>query len=290
MSTKTKHRSRGHGPKSQGSSSKSASSPSAPTSFLFISNELPTNDKPEELGSMEARYVDGRWRPPRDIRGFKPQQPGWVYRWTDGVVSSASDYAWNQYDTIANTANGRIWNTCTQDVPEYYRAATVFYCNRFDLFFTSRVDASMRNLATADLEDDWHPLTFSHSHNISRLEHAGAQPHLDVHAAPWIDQLLPNSYRRQSSSHDHAHRGLAGVLPIAVSLVAFSCANRNDLHEALIGDYAWYGGEWRGHRRPSGCVPERGFVTTIYLDPENPEGSTADILFDLEYGRTPIFR
>lgn len=31
-------------------------------------------------------------------------------------------------------------------------------------------------------------------------------------------------------------------------------------------------------------------VVTIYLDPENPEGSTPDSILDLEGGPTPIFR
>lgn len=219
---------------------------------MFICNELPTNDNPEHQGSIQARYVDGRWRPPREVRGFFQQAPGWVYRWSDGVVSFASDYAWSSRNTIPGTADGRIYNASMDVFPEYYRAATVFYCNRFDLFFTTRGDASTKNMDQADIEDDWYPLTFSHDHHITRLEHAGDQHHLDVRAASWIDQLLPNNYRRSSPSHDTVHKGLGGVLPIAVSLVAFSCETRDELHRVLMEDMAWNGRTWRPHSRPSG--------------------------------------
>lgn len=196
--------------------------------------------------------MDGRWRPPREVRGFFQQNPGWVYRWADGVVSVATDYAWSSRDIIPGVAGGTIYNTSTGVFPEYYRAATVFYCNRFDLFFTARGDASVKNMDQADIEDDWHPLTFSHDHHITRLEHVGDQPHLDVRAASWIDQLLPNNYRRSSSSHDAHHKGLGGNLPIGVSLVAFSCGDRDAFHRVLMEDTAWYGRTWRAHPRPTG--------------------------------------
>lgn len=146
-------------------------------SFLFVVNELPTNDHASDAGSVIARYINGRWRPPRVTRGYFQQEPGLVYRWADGVVSEAPNYTWSSKDLIPGIADGRIYNADKQCFPSYYRATTLFYCNRFDLFFSTKGDASMY------IEDDYRPLTFSHDRGISRLEHAGEWPHLDVREA-----------------------------------------------------------------------------------------------------------
>lgn len=221
------------------------------TSFLFIVNELATNDHPEHERSITARNVDGRWRPPREIRGFFKQAPGRVYRWSDGIVSVAHNYIWSSKDTILGVADGRIYDPASHCFPEYYRGATMFYCNRFDLFFSARGDASTRNMEQADSEDDWYPLTFSHDYDLTRLEHSGDEAHVDASEASWIDQLVPNNYRKPSSKHDSIHKGLAGCIPIAISLEAFSCENRGELHSVLIKDKAWARRTWYGHNRSS---------------------------------------
>ncbi|EPE34241.1 hypothetical protein GLAREA_07254 [Glarea lozoyensis ATCC 20868] len=276
--------------KAQGSSSRPTPS-SPPVSFLFIVNELPTNDNPEHEGSVEALYVDGRWRPPVDIRGFFAQEPGAVYRWKDGTITRASEFGWStQQLGQPPYADGTIFRTYNgfTDYPTYYRAATVFYCNRFDLFFTARGDASVRNIRTCDPEEGWHPLTFHHDGRITRAEHAGDQAHTRVREADWITQLIPTNYR--AASGNTTSGGLAGLLPIVISLVAFSCTDPYQLDEILMVDRAWRGHRWHGHRRDTGRIGGRGVITTVYLDPDNPEGSNPNTLWDVEYGNTPIFR
>ncbi|KAN0099623.1 hypothetical protein V8E51_013398 [Hyaloscypha variabilis] len=267
------------------------------TSFLFIVNELPTNDNPETPGSIPARYVNQRWHPPNTIRGFFAQVPGHVYRWNNGIVSLADGYNWTarpvQGHGGAPLANGTI---CRLDSygqtiwPEYFRAATVFYCNHFDNFFTTRGDAGTREMAaSADAGDWWQPLSFFHDHDISYVDHAGDQEFLAVRTATWIEQLLPRVYRR----HQHggpAHGGLAGLLPIIIALVAFSCTNITELYRVLIDDRSWSGHRWRPHERESGRFEGRGMVVTVFLDPENPVGSTMERVRQIEDGRTPIFR
>ena len=227
-----------------------------PPSFLFIVNELPTNDNPEVEGNIEPRMVNGRYNPPEVARGFLAQTPGSVYRWKDGIVNTAPGYIWSAQQ-VEGYANGTIYANSTTGIvwPQYYRAATVFYCNHFDKFFTARGDASTRNISATDTEpeDTWQPLSFLHDdyNHISYVQHAGDQEFLAVRHASWIDQLLPNTYRRHSKDGP-ANGGLAGLLPIIVALVAFSCTNRDELYRVLINDRAWRGHRWVPHHRETG--------------------------------------
>lgn len=228
--------------------------PGPPTSFLFIVNEQPTNDDPDIPGSVRPRDSHGRYLPPDTSRGFLAQDPGHVYRWTDGVVSEAPGYVWlAQQVGDPPYANGTIYANSTTGVvwPQYYRAATVFYCNHFNKFFTTRGDASARNIIELKSEDSWHPLSFRHENNISYLEHAGDQEFLAVREASWIEQLLPNTYRRHTKEGP-ANGGLAGLLPIVIALIAFSCRNRYNLYRVLIDDRSWRGHRWVPHQRETG--------------------------------------
>jgi len=228
----------------------------APPSFLFIVNDLITNDSPERDGSVPQRLIHGRWHPPQVIQGFFEQQPGFVYRWKDGVITFADGYTWTNTQTIGSPpyANGRIWATASTGAtvwPEYYRAATVFYCNRFDKFFTTRGDAGTKNMANLGPEDWWQPLTFFHgSNNISYVDHAGDEEHAAVRKASWIEELLPNAYRREDR-HGLESGGLSGLLPIVIALVAFSC-RKGDFDRVLRTDRAWRGHRWVPHGRESG--------------------------------------
>jgi hypothetical protein len=224
-----------------------------PVSFLFIVNELPTNDDPDDRGSISPRRVHGRWHPPEWAQGFLAQRPGNVYRWTDGNITLASNYAWDPRP-VDGYANGAIWATTTTDDivwPRYYRAATVFYCNNFDKFFTTQGDASTRDIATADPEYQWQPLTFLHQNNNSHVEYAGDQEHLAVTEASWINQLMPNVYRRDESIEGPNFGGLSGILSIVIALVAFSC-RAQDLDNVLRTQRAWRGRRWVPHNRRSG--------------------------------------
>jgi hypothetical protein len=228
-------------------------------SFLFIVNELPTNDNPEVPGSVPPRIYNGRYYPPDVARGFFAQDPGHVFRWSDGVVSAAPGYIWEARQVQAHDgsvlANGTIYANSTTGLvwPVYHRAATVFYCNHFDKFYTARGDASARDISAPDQppEDSWHPLSFLHNNNISYVQHAGDQNYLAVRQAAWIEQLLPRTYRRHERDGP-ANGGLAGLLPIVIALIAFSCRNRDELYRVLINDRAWRGHRWVPHDRETG--------------------------------------
>ncbi|TVY52233.1 hypothetical protein LCER1_G006838, partial [Lachnellula cervina] len=286
--------SRGHSSSKAHNSSSTAAAPVPtwpPVSFLFIVNELPTNDDQEAPGSVETQFANGRWRPPVEMAGYFPQTPGSVYRWFNGVVSLAEGYQWvarpignpvSAHGTIvANRPQPQMW-------PNFYRAATVFFCNRFDQFFTARGDASTRDMRAEGPEDGWHPLAFQHENGISRADHAGSHEHLAVRSASWINQLLPNAYRRESS-HGSNQGGLGGLLPIVIALIAFSCNGRDDLYRVLLHDRAWVGNTWTPHARATGRISRRGLVCTVFLDPDNTQGSTYETVQAVEEGNVPIF-
>jgi hypothetical protein len=227
-----------------------------PPSFLFVVNGLPTNDNyPETAGSVPPRTVHGRWHPPDVARGFFAQDPGQVYRWQNGVVTAAPAYLWSAQQVGPPYANGTIYANSTTGIvwPPCHRAATVFYCNNFDMFFTARGDASARDISApqTEPEDTWQPLSFLHENNISYVDHAGDQEYVAVRQASWIEQLLPNTYRRQTRDGP-ANGGLAGLLPIIIALIAFSCRNREDLRRVLINDRSWRGHRWIPHQRETG--------------------------------------
>ena len=227
--------------------------PSVP-SFLFIVNELPTNDNPDVAGSIPARMFDQRYYPPEVARGFLAQIPGYVFRWKDGVVTPAPGYTWSAQDV--GYAQGRIYATSTTGIvwPDYYKAATVFYCNHFTKFYTARGDASTRDISAPQTapEDTWQPLLFLHDHNnVSYVQHTGEEEFLAVRHASWIEQLFSNTYRRHSKGGP-ANGGLAGLLPIVIALIAFSCLGRDELYHALITDRSWRGHRWVPHERETG--------------------------------------
>lgn len=84
--------------------------------------------------------------------------------------------------------------------------------------------------------------------------------------------LLPKNYQKRdeendSNEHDSGHKGSGGLLPIAISLVAFSCQNRENLHHVLVEDKVWRDGKWHRHNRITGrkyiTTRKTGFVQSI---------------------------
>ena len=166
-----------------------------------------------------------------------------MFRWKGGEVIEAPGYIWTA-QPIGNPpyANGAIYvNTETGVIwPQYYRAATVFYTNHFSKFLTVRGDANMGNMSMSDWEPDhWQRLAFDHGHNnLSLVQHAAEHDFLAVREASWIEQLLPRTYRRKDYSGRASGRRSAGLLPIIIALVAFSCTGRRELRRILIEDRA----------------------------------------------------
>ena len=171
---------------------------------------------------------------------------------------------------------------------------------------TATGDASTRHMAlSADPGNRWWPLTFRHHGALSRVEEVGEEQYLAGTGAPFIADFGLGAYNNR---HAPASGGLAGNLAALVALIAFSCES-DQLDNVLIHDRAWRRHRWRGHDRPDGreltygCSPayanaspgvdERGVVAMIYLDPENPIGSTSTeegTLYSLEWGQGALLQ
>jgi hypothetical protein len=193
--------------------------------------------------------------PPIIPQGYLAQEPGSVYRWSNGNISRASNYQWTHVpigDPVY--ANGTIYCTLPDGGvlwPAYFRAATIFYCNHFSMFYTTPGDASTKELAQYQEHENWWPLSFFHQDNRSYLDHCGEEDFSAVRNAAWIDELLPKAYRCPRADGP-TQGGLSGLLPIIIALLAFSCTDRNELHKILIEDRVWRGHKWYPHKRRTG--------------------------------------
>ncbi|ESZ98584.1 hypothetical protein SBOR_1034 [Sclerotinia borealis F-4128] len=246
------------------------------TSFLFNVNELPINDDPDNGGVAPRANVNGRWIPPIYRAGFLAQIPGRMFRWADGYITDAGyEYRW---------FGGDGWNSDNQML-QHYRSTTLFWCNEFTQFQMMEVDASTLDVATSDFPNNrWYPLTFLYDGALSRVSAALEEQYLAGRDGAWVGQLGLQSYRHR---RNRPTNGLAGNLGTIVALVAFSCHDDRSLYNVLINHMAWRR-QWRPHTAEHGRLHERGVVGNIYLDPENPNGSTNDTLYRLEWEDGPM--
>lgn len=265
------------------------------TSFLFNVNELHVNEDPENGGRPPRVNENGRWVPPIYRDGFLPQTPGRMFRWTNGYVEYAgTDYGW---------LNGQGFAYLNDEMLQHYGSTTLFWCNEFTQFQMMEADATTIDIATSDFPyNRWYPLTFRYERTLSRVSSSVEEQYLAGRDGTWIAQLGLQTYRHRSN---HPTEGLAGNLATIVALVAFSCTDEDTLYDVLVNNLAWRG-QLRIYDAEHGSKlsnpgrtriiktltkigrPERGVVSNIYLDPENPHGSTYDALRRLEWMDGPI--
>jgi len=250
--------------------SHSASSRSA-TSFLFAVNELHVNEEPGNGGVPPRATEDGRWIPPVYRGGFYPhgQTPQVIYRWSNGGINTATGYSWY-------IGNG--WNPGNSQLEEYRTTAT-FYCSPFIHFLTANVDPTVTDIEGAPFGTHrWFPLTFRHEGALSRVEESGEEYLAGTHA-DWIRELGLSAY---NNYHAPQSDGLAGNIAAIIALVAFTCRSAS-LDTILLRDNAWRNYRWRGHNHHHGRTNRRGLLVNIYYDPENPQGSSYETLYNLEW-------
>lgn len=255
-------------------------------------NTLPINDDPGNGGVVPRSDPDGRWLPPTLGAGFHPQIPGQMYRWRDGVV----DKVGVKYQLY----QGNWWFHADPDPVQltHYRSATTFFCNSWHHFQTFQGDASGCDIERMPFPGNrWYPLTFRHERGLSRIDYVGEEQSLAAYGGGWVDELGLTAYNYTGPDPEvdvappppPPSEGLAGNLSILIALIAFSCRNR-DLDAVLLHDRAWRRRQWRNHGRPNGRSRGRGKVVNVYLDPENPQGSTDTTLYELEWTGAAIIR
>lgn len=266
-------------------------------------NSLPVNEDPNNEGVPPRADPNGYWVPPIYGTGYSAQVAGQLYRWSNGEVSAAG----SNYQLY----EGNWWGPGPVQLT-YYRSATTFYCNPWSQFSTFDGDPSIfENIEVAPFpRNRWYPLAFHHEEGLSRVDFVGEGQSLAApsRGAGWVNQLGLLSYEGQDPEAPGL-QGLGGNLALLIALVAFSCRS-GDLNTVLLGDRAWRHYNWRGHHRPHGrkCIhikcltlasavidyvagqDRRGKVVTIYLDPENPQGSTQTTLHELEWTSGAVLR
>jgi len=151
-------------------------------------------------------------------------------------------------------------------------------------------DATTQDMETAAPPDNrWYPLSFHNVNGVSRVMVALDDQYLAGNRAWWIERLGLESYRSLERTRPVEANGLGGRIATILGLVAFSCRDANDLYTILTSR------DWcrrlRVHNRAHhGRRHERGVVVNVYLDPDNPVGSTPATLEHLEWHGDPILR
>lgn len=227
-------------PTAKAKSDSEAQRPTAPTSFLFVVNELVCNENFQQADNF------GRWLPPQQPGGYASQVVGRIYRWTDGDVSIAQGYRWE---------NRRAYTPGNAELV-IHDYMTTFYCNNFLRFLTAPGDATTRNFATADVPNDrWYTLSFdNNSSPIARLDYTASDGYMEGYGSTgtFVDELGIGPYMdNEAEPQDPPLDGLAGKLAMLIALIAFSC-RPGDLHQVLTHDRAWRHRRWAGHPRNHG--------------------------------------
>ncbi|KAL8966994.1 MAG: hypothetical protein Q9183_003118 [Haloplaca sp. 2 TL-2023] len=157
-----------------------------------------------------------------------------------------------------------------------------------DHFLAVPFDAETRHVA--EVYGGWKTLSFNHIYSpgtnttCSAIDLAGESQRL---AAPgsnaWLPQLVPRIYNFDANfaASQAPSGGLTGSLPILFALPAFS-AQPDWLVQVLTGHLR--PNQWIPHNHPHGCNGERGMVVTVYLDPNNKQGSNKPMLDALASG------
>ncbi|PTB42396.1 hypothetical protein M441DRAFT_26145 [Trichoderma asperellum CBS 433.97] len=279
-----------------------------PTSFLFVVNRLRVR--------LDENLLNGDpWYnrvPPNQPSGFTGEIPSYVMRYQNGQVTTAHGYGWWRGDFLGTawppgyvclagadgnpvyTDNGQL------QCAERYKELAVFSCNPLLPIVVDNGDPLSTSAAL-----DRSPLLFFHPPSqpgVSQAVHPdspmgpGPAPckYVAGTSPSWIPSLVPKTYRNPYNAV--ASVGLAGELPIVLGLMAFSelgdAEDHTSVTQTFLGDNAargrWNGGFWNHTATPKGYAlstgeDPRGFFISIYLDPDNPDYSTAAHIAELEW-------
>ncbi|KAI9149569.1 LOW QUALITY PROTEIN: hypothetical protein HJFPF1_11623 [Paramyrothecium foliicola] len=292
LEARTKSKSHDHG-----------SSRRSSLSFLFVVNEL----------IVDYDYSDGvasrdDWLnavPPSTYLGYNFEIQSRVMRYRDGNVAEAHGYQFGRGETALGMpkAPGVVWAFLSDGSiiqAEHYSSYTVFSCNPLLPVIVAEGDASTYS------DIIYHPLQFFHPIDASLkgvsqvawedspMSEGGAPVKYVAGQNPtWMPGLVPESYRNPYRHSPPPSVGLAGELPVVIGLMAFSEAydrqtNSNCVDEIFLGQDITGGGGIEDGRTvivPPDTAQEdpRGFMVAVYLDPENPEGSTAGAIRAFEW-------
>ncbi|PTB69417.1 hypothetical protein BBK36DRAFT_1137854 [Trichoderma citrinoviride] len=275
-----------------------------PSSFLFVINELIVRDDDSHNKGDDWYNLE----PPSEPRGFADETIGTVMRYHNGEVTEAPGYRWHRdgFDVTRNAwPPGHLNNLyMLTDDGNYQRAVVykqlaVFSCNPLlPIAILIGDPLSASGLARV-------PLLFHHPRDQEGVSHAvhpdslasqgGAMCKFVAGSSPsWMPSLVPETYR--NPYHPGPSRGLSGELPIILGLMAFSEAASEGEEAArriFLDGRRWRNGEWHHSAAPRGYARSalekpRGFLVTVFFDPENEAYSNVEYLYNMEWRRVII--
>ncbi|KAL9023975.1 MAG: hypothetical protein Q9180_008035, partial [Flavoplaca navasiana] len=211
------------------------------------------------------------WAPPNHKNAYlRDKTSAQLYRWIGGRMTNITAGNLNRkYSTYAVATIFTQWPDTT------HLLAVTFDAEKKDV---------------AEEYGGWKVLSFDYvtrpgTQSIySSVSVAGDKQQL---AAPgsttWVDQLLPAVYNYDPRPNRPApvSAGLIGHLALLFALPAFS-AQHSSLSQVLMS--CMRPNRWHKHQLPHGHEKERGMVVTVFLDPDNKNGSTKSLLDRLQNG------
>ncbi|KAK4226050.1 hypothetical protein QBC38DRAFT_529693 [Podospora fimiseda] len=282
-------------------------SPASTTSFLFIVNELQINLEPNRAAGSDPSVPRDQWTntmPPQLATAYTSETIGTVFRYTNGIITPAQNYAW--YRPVWNRTPGRIVrldpNTNTiNGYPIPYdnqwgpSTQTIFSCSPHLPIIVSETDATlgtafMRRYCPCDRHYEgnyipWNVLHFepggegSSCPGVSFVNATAAGYTFVMGKDPsWMPSLVPMSYRNSRSGEIPESRGLSGQLPTVIGLMAFQGQPEHVDNVFLNGK--WHENRWTGTSHAPRHVPKggderpRGFLVQVCLD--NLQGNMPD--------------
>ncbi|KFA79863.1 hypothetical protein S40288_03748, partial [Stachybotrys chartarum IBT 40288] len=302
-----KHHGKHERSKHKPASSYGADSQAAHFSFLFVVNELVVD---YERGSVPPTM--DQWNnvlPPETPSGYSFEIVSSVMRYQGGAVTAAQGYGfYRQQAEDGQTRNeGTVWKNCSETAvcATAYKCWSIFSCNPLLPIVISMEDPLVYN-------SSWHALQFFHpvagsplrgisqaAIDDSSMGFGGGLKKFVAGTNPsWIPALVPKTYSNlYTGSYSLRSNGLAGDLPIVIGLMAFSEPRNPDnstnrVSEIFLGSAAhrgrWRNGKWTHSSAPAGYPKStddnpRGFLVSIYYDPDNLVGSTQDTLESFEW-------
>lgn len=276
-------------------------------------NELSTDTKGREL-------VLDQWAdvlPFPEASDYADEIPGLVFRYRNGEVTEAADYAWIRPHPGAEGCICRWTHGPDHGQPTVvYKTYSVFRRWRFSPVFWVGSDISVHGIDhyTADPQRMFISLRFySPSPGVSQVDYRGER-HVAGRDPSWMPSLVPHQY---SNPFPNASRsqGLHGELPVILGLMALSQG------PGFYPPTQWQRRHWRGDpqinqgrlvcilpwERAGNIMPHenrflhqlaefspgpnelpRGVVVQVCYDPENGEGATQEDISKFEWNSIAV--
>ncbi|EGO61510.1 hypothetical protein NEUTE1DRAFT_98611 [Neurospora tetrasperma FGSC 2508] len=279
------HRSSGRDSKHKSLSKKSSTATyssqfsTEPVSFLFsvIEYHVSYGNSPAPRDQWDNTL------PPLTRNGYRLNNEAPVFRYRDGIVSEAPEYAWRR---LVEGQPGGIYrhDEHGQFLGQafHYKAHSIFACSPCLPFIIADGDISLYNSYMRNVGDHgtntyvedsarcWHMLHFDHNNGISQANgESYGHPWVAGRNPSWMPSLVPKVFRNHKEPQTLS-RGLSGEISIVIGLMAFHSPPR---YPGWVFEQQWWTHNlWQGpnsapvYYPPQADAIPRGFLVHVCLD------------------------